>query len=41
MRQLLEERALKYAASRLEEASAWIFERKLDPRSAAEKLLEP
>jgi LAO/AO transport system kinase len=41
MRQLLEERALKYASSRLEEASAWIFERKLDPRSAAEKLLEP
>ncbi len=40
MRQLLEERALKYATPRLEEASAWIFERTLDPRSAAEKLLE-
>jgi LAO/AO transport system kinase len=40
MRQLIEERALERAGGQLEQAATEVYERRLDPRSAAEMLLD-
>jgi LAO/AO transport system kinase len=41
LRQMLEEEALKKAGPKVEEAANKVFERRLDPRSGAETLLDP
>jgi len=41
MRQILEEKALRAAGDRIDAAAERVYERLIDPRTAAEGLLDP